>query len=222
MTIPVLLDAFCGAGGATRGYQRAGFRVVGVDIEPQPNYCGDDFVQGDAIAFIEKYGARFDGIHSSPPCRAYTKEAGQHGTRKNHPDLIVPTRKVLLSTTRPYVIENILEARRHLIDPVMLCGVMFDLGVFRHRLFEMPWWTQERVPHERHAGRIGDGRFVTVTGQTGGYSVRDKIQHGCKADWERAMDIDWMTSNQLAQAIPPAYAEYVGSHLMVALQERAA
>lgn len=183
--------------------------MTGVDIDPQPRYCGDQFVQGDAISFIHAHGHEFDAIHASPPCQAYTKQAKQKGTTGNHRDLIGPTRAVLVATGRPWVIENVLEARAHLVAPVLLCGVAFELGVFRHRLFETPWLLP-CIEHHRHAGRIGDGRFVTITGKPGGRSIRDGIQHGRKSDWQRAIGIDWMTVKEMAQAIPPAYAEYVG------------
>lgn len=220
---PVLLDLYCGAGGAARGYADAGFDVIGVDIKPQPRYPFP-FVQGDALDVLAGWDLlrpRFEAIHASPPCQIRSKGAGQFGTRHRHSDLIAPTRKLLQAAGVPYVIENIEEARGALVNPIMLCGTMFDLGVFRHRAFEM--WPQEPLLplrasiHPTHDGRIGDGKYVTVTGKPGGYARRDGIQHGRLADWKRAMDIDWMTARELAQAIPPAYTRFIGEQLLVHL-----
>jgi DNA (cytosine-5)-methyltransferase 1 len=215
---PRLLDLFCGAGGAAMGYHRAGFDVFGVDIKPQPRYPFP-FRQGDALDVLKQHGHEFDAIHASPPCQAYTKQAKQKGTAASHPALIGEVRSALVTTNRPWVIENVLEARADLISPVMLCGVMFELGVFRHRLFETSW-TLPGVEHRRHPGRIGDGRFVSITGSTGGRSVRDGIQHGRKRDWQRAIGINWMTVDELAQAVPPAYAEHVGRAMLAAVSAR--
>jgi hypothetical protein len=158
-----ILDVCCGAGGASAGYAQAGFDVVGVDIAPQPQYPYE-FHQGDAVEFIKAHGHEFDAIHASFPCQRYTKGAGRWGTRESHPDLIGPGRDAILATRLPYVIENVEEARTALISPIRLCGQMFTLGVFRHRLFEMPWFTGAHPPHRTHNGRIGDGKYVTVTG----------------------------------------------------------
>jgi hypothetical protein len=99
MTRPRLLDAFCCAGGATRGYQDAGFEVVGVDHTAQPDYCGDDFVQADAVTFIAEHGHEFDAIHASPPCQDHIAiTAGNRrrpGWTDNHVNLVVPTRAAL-------------------------------------------------------------------------------------------------------------------------------
>ncbi len=207
---PRILDVCCGAGGASAGYVRAGFDVVGVDINPQPHYPFE-FHRGDAIDFITEHGHEFDAIHASFPCQAYTKGAGRWGTRDRHPQLIGPGRAAILATGLPYVIENVEQAAGHLINPITLCGQMFGLGVFRHRCFEMPWSLEPGPAHVRHNGRIGDGTYVTVTGNPGGFSRRDGIQHGRTEDWRRAMDIDWMPAERLAQAIPPAYTEWVGN-----------
>jgi hypothetical protein len=207
-----ILDVCCGAGGASAGYAQAGFDVVGVDIAPQPQYPYE-FHQGDAVEFIKAHGHEFDAIHASFPCQRYTKGAGRWGTRESHPDLIGPGRDAILATRLPYVIENVEEARTALISPIRLCGQMFTLGVFRHRLFEMPWFTGAHPPHRTHNGRIGDGKYVTVTGNPGGHSTRDGIQHGRLADWRTAMGITWMGSKALAQAIPPAYTHWVGQQL---------
>lgn len=204
----IVLDTFCKAGGAGQGYADAGFTVVGVDIEPQPHYPFE-FHQGDAVEFIRAHGREFDLVHGSPPCQRYTKGAGQAGSRDRHPDLVAPTREAMRTTGRPYVIENVEEARRDLVNPVMLCGDGLGIGVFRHRLFETSFPVGQ-PDHPRHSGRVGDGRFVTVTGHTGGSSSRDGWINGTVTDWRRAMGTPWMTAAEMAQAIPPAYTEWIG------------
>jgi len=116
------LDLFCKAGGATKGLQRAGFHVTGVDIERQPRYCGDAFVQADALNPPFDL-AGFDFIWASPPCQAHSPLKAV--TKKEYPDLIPQTRALLQASGRPYTIENVVGAR--LRDPVRLCGGMFGL-----------------------------------------------------------------------------------------------
>lgn len=160
----------------------------------------------------------FDVIHASPPCQRYSNGAKKWGTSESHPDLIAPTRKMLEASGKPYVIENIEAAFAQLIDPIMLCGTMFDLGVFRHRLFESPWLHEEcQLFHFRHVGRIGDGKYHTVTGHAGGSSKRDGWKGGSTADWRVAMGIDWMSGNEMAEAIPPAYTEWIGNQILKVL-----
>src|SRR5690606_32247689 len=128
------LDLFCKAGGASRGYQQAGFYVVGVDIEPQPNYCGDLFIQADALDVLNwaDFLAQFDAVHASPPCQSYSVTASLH--EANYPELIGPVRERLSLLGVPYAIENVVGAP--LRDAVRLCGSSFGLGVRRHLLFE--------------------------------------------------------------------------------------
>lgn len=204
-----VLDAFCCAGGAGEGYRRAGFAVDGIDIDHQKRYRAGNFFLGDAIAFIREHGHKYDLIHASPPCQRYTPGAKQAGTSDKHPDLIDPTREACIEAGRPYIIENVEGARHKLLDPLMLCGVSFDLDVFRHRYFESS--LDLKAPeHLSHPGKIGDGRFVAPHGHSGGTSTRDGVSRGSTADWRRAMDIDWMTGRELAESIPPAYTEFLG------------
>jgi DNA (cytosine-5)-methyltransferase 1 len=135
MSRPKLLDLFCGAGGCSVGYARAGFDVVGVDNMPHPDYPFPMFV-ADAIEFIEDgwiEAGNFDAVHASPPCPRYSV-ATPSAARDKHPDLVAPVRELLRATGLPYVIENVPGAP--LDTPILLCGSMFDLGVRRHRLFE--------------------------------------------------------------------------------------
>lgn len=101
-----LLDLFCCSGGASVGYSRAGFEVVGVDIEPQPDYPFE-FHQSDAIEFVKEHGHEFDFIHASPPCQS--QSAITKGTNKGrvYPDFIPETRAALDALGKPYVIENV-------------------------------------------------------------------------------------------------------------------
>ena len=205
-----LLDLFCGAGGAGAGYQRAGFDVVGVDIHPQPNYP-HKFVQGDALQYLAKHGREFDAIHASPPCQGYTALKAVHGNV--WPLLIDPVRTMLDQIGRPYVIENVQGAplRRDLT----LCGEMFGLSVLRHRYFELGGWAALPPAHVPHRGRVAgwrhgeyfDGPYFAVYGNGGG--------KGTVRQWQDAMGIDWTDDRrELAEAIPPAYTEFLGGQLM--------
>ena len=210
---PRLLDLFSGAGGAAKGYQRAGFYVVGVDIKPQPHYCGDEFYQADALTFpLDSY----DAYHASPPCQGYSRLqiAG-----KTYPKLIEPTRQSLTQTGLSFVIENVVGAP--LIEPVILCGSMFGLGVWRHRLFETHGFqvVQPQCSHTEHPYPLD----VTGTGgpclsrTTPGGGIHRKPRNMAQAS--EAMGIDWMTRKELTQAIPPAYTEFIGGYLMKAIEK---
>lgn len=209
------LDLFCGAGGATKGLQRAGFHVTGVDIRPQPRYCGDAFVQADAMSFPL---AGYDFIWASPPCQGYSVGTG-FGDRRKPPRLIGAMRERLAGYS--CVIENVMGARREMINPVMLCGAMFQLGVVRHRLFECSF-PLHAPPHKCHGPEV-DRDLVSVTAhgppprwyrKNPGAKFRVKI-------WHDAMGISWMTRNELREAIPPAYSEYIACAFLAAFRPSA-
>ncbi len=215
---PRLLDLFCCAGGAAAGYQRAGFDVVGIDIKPQPNYPFT-FLQADVLALDPTFVAGFDAIHASPPCQSYSDLAKRNGNADRWPRLIDPVRALLVDSGLPYVIENVEGAP--LRNPVMLCGTMFKgLRVLRHRLFEanFPILAPEHGPHPKvhtfdkrksHFGKTNDMLdFVQVTGG-GNCSV---------AAARDAMGIDWMTKNEMNEAIPPAYTRLIGKQLLAHLR----
>ena len=147
------LDLFCGAGGATKGLQRAGFYVVGVDINPQPRYCGNEFIQADALTFpLDGY----DLIWSSPPCQGYIQRNKNLETK--HPKLIEPIRQRLSASGTPYVIENVPGAP--LLSPITLCGTSFDLKVLRHRIFESVFFISQ--PSCAHKGTVSQGDYAAV------------------------------------------------------------
>ena len=140
MSAPRLLDLFCGAGGCAAGYVRAGFEAHGVDLADQPRYLlsgASSFTRADALEYVQAHGRGYDAIHASPPCQAYSKATAWRGDRSRHPDLIAITRELLEATGRPWAIENVPCAARHMRSPVLLCGTMFGLRVRRHRLFEL-------------------------------------------------------------------------------------
>jgi DNA (cytosine-5)-methyltransferase 1 len=208
---PLLLDLFCCAGGAARGYQQAGFHVVGVDIKPQPRYAGDEFIQGDALEYVAEHGHEFDAIHASPPCQGYS-EMTPIKYRADHPDMIEPTRNLLQAIGKPYVIENVEGAKLALNNPVMLCGSMFGLPLQRHRYFEI--WPEvfALLPPCNHSIPP-----ILITGTTTRFGGKYEFPVDvCKV----AAGIDWMTRKELDQAIPPAYTEWIGQHLMDAISEK--
>jgi len=200
---PRLLDLFCGAGGACRGYQEAGFYVVGVDIKPQPHYVGDEFYQADALEFCAARGTEYDVIHASPPCQ-FASELTPVAFRGRHLNLIPQTRIALAATGQPYIIENVENGRRHLINPVMLCGSMFGLKVWRHRYFELSF-PPRLVPPCDHSGVP-----VLISGTR--RRDNDRYEFSAQACRE-ASGLNWMTRAEMDQAIPPAYTRYIGGWL---------
>ncbi|MGH3499826.1 MAG: DNA cytosine methyltransferase [Nocardioidaceae bacterium] len=210
-----LLDLFSGAGGAAVGYARAGFEVVGVDIAPQPHYPYE-FHQGDALASLVAHGHEYDVIHASPPCQSYLNLGAVNrklGRTYAHRDYIAAVRALLEAAGSPWVIENVEGAP--LNDPARVCGTGLELPLRRHRLFEsnLPlegvlcahcrytepkYWTSWRPNGERRLSTV-----VQVYGNAGG-----------REHWPAAMGIDWMTSAEMTEAIPPSYTEFIGAQLM--------
>lgn len=221
-TRPLLLDLFCGAGGASRGYYQAGFDLMGIDINAMPRYPYA-FAQGDAIDYLEAEISsgnihRFSAIHASPPCQRYSVTKTLHS--REYPDLINPLRLVLQKTQLPYVIENVVQAP--LTDPLILCGSQFNLSkrwngdywcgdvyLKRHRAFEMSIAVPDPGPHDHNKIAVTVAGHGRIGGRTERFRGRGYNQ--LKRD---IMAIDWMRESELNEAIPPAYTQYIGSFLM--------
>lgn len=223
---PRLLDLFCGAGGTSTGYYRVGFALYGIDNKPQPHYLFP-FLQMDALEAMDRllrgegltfsngetlYLSDFNAYHASPPCQlfstAYSMNIPQGKGRAIN--LIPQTRLLLAWTKKLFVIENI--PRAPLRKDLLLCGTMFGLGVFRHRIFELFGFLVPQLLHRKHDGKIGDGRYYCVT-QNGWDYVH--LQEYDLEKWKVAMGIDWeINKRMLVEAIPPAYTEYIGKYLI--------
>lgn len=226
MSRPKLLDLFCCQGGASRGYVDAGFDVYGIDIDPQPRYPYPIretdaliamrllLVAGYRLSFHEpgKHHVMlelddFAAIHASPPCQAHTKAWKLN--KREHPRLIAPTRELLVKSGLPYVIENVEEARDELIDPVMLCGESFGIETYRHRLFETNWPLDipEHPVHSARNTKMGrppqPGEYMHVVGNFSGAAKAREV-----------MGMPWASRDGLREAIPPVYAEFIGSQML--------
>jgi DNA (cytosine-5)-methyltransferase 1 len=251
---PRLLDAFCGAGGAAKGYMDVGFHVTGVDLKFQPRYIGDEFIEGDALEYLAEHGREYDAIHASPPCQGYSIMHNLPWLKgREYPLLILPLREMLEGIDRPYVIENVMGARygakgltkrgleAHGLQAGYLCGTMFGLPMYRHRLFATNWWWWQ-PGHPKHrlnlhprseryiyggtvkglpggsAGMNTKPRAYNASGQGNGAQVTDV---GHAAGWRLAAEtigIDWMKRDELTQAIPPVFTKWIGDQLMEHLQ----
>jgi DNA (cytosine-5)-methyltransferase 1 len=237
---PVVIDLCCKAGGFSAGLARAGFRPVGIDVDPQPRYPYE-FVRADVTRIDLAQAARVFGavaVVGSPPCKLHTPLATVAritATRWEHVDLIPHVRATMRATGLPYVIENVEGARRHLVDPVTLCGTEFDLRTVdqdgderwlkRHRLFEASFPVGRRGACDRCSGRSSTRRIGGVYGHGGGGPRSAVARDGRRrngyqfgADQGRAvLECPWMTRDETAQAVPPAYGEWIGRQLMTHL-----
>ena len=225
---PKLLDLYCGAGGCAAGYTKAGFEVVGVDIAPQPNFLYK-FIQADALEVLidREFIYQFDFIHASPPCQRYSRakalsRARNDGRYGKHPDLIHETRELLRETDKPYVIENV--AGSPLVNPLKLFGSQFkNLYTQRERWFESnipliePETLRKKMKTPSAGNGIGEDGAISICGSGGvrGLNAKQIVLY-----WGFAMGgIDWMTRKELAEAIPPAYTEFIGKQVMEYLKK---
>jgi DNA (cytosine-5)-methyltransferase 1 len=234
---PVLVDLCSCAGGATRGYQRAGFYVAGVDVDPQPRYCGDEFHQADALEFlagcIDRGNRLPDGrpiaaAHASFPCQPFSAMSNcRPGLAATYPDLVAAGRALLEQSGLPCIIENV--PGSPVRPDVILCGAQFGRALYRHRWFESnvplsappaaPLSGDVRVkdcgwPHLIPASKAGHwrpGTIMSVAGNVGGVAHAREI-----------MEMDWTNRRELGEAIPPYYTEHLGGQLLAAITEEQA
>ncbi|MGW5582471.1 DNA methylase [Streptomyces sp. NPDC003857] len=227
---PRLLDLFSCAGGAAVGYQHAGFAVDGCDIAHRPSYPFQ-YHQGDALAHLAALITsgeirRYAFVHASPPCQhgcALTVGTNaSQGWGGMHVDLVAPTRELLNKTGLPYVIEQP-NGRAKIRKDLTLCGEMFGLGVIRHRNFELGGWTTMQPAHVPHRGRVRgwrhgqfyDGPYVAAYGSGGGKPTISELQDAMGITWTDVRD-------ELTEAIPPAYTEWIGRAYLAARMTGAA
>jgi DNA (cytosine-5)-methyltransferase 1 len=206
---PRLLDLFCGAGGCSVGYSKAGFEVVGVDINPQPHYPFE-FHQADALIYPLD---SFDAYHASPPCQLWA--CGFNPNRSNYPDLIDNIRKRFIATAKPFVIENVPQSPVR--KDLTICGCQVGLEhIRRKRCFEFNWQCPNELPkiHNHFAMSISVTGTGTPTGTWKAWGRALKLQ-----EFRDAMGINWMARKELSEAIPPAYTEYIGKYLLQYIKE---
>lgn len=249
---PRLMDLFSGAGGAAKGYMDAGFHVTGVDLAPQPRYIGDAFHQADALEFLADHWQEYDVIHASPPCQGYSIMNNLPWLKdREYPLLILPLMEMLEGIGKPYVVENVMGARHgakglskrgletHGLKAGWLCGGMFGLPFYRHRLFATNWfWLAPGHPkHTQLQGMPGapkprgswEGKFEEQhPGESkqaerhpnpvkGNGAQAAGVGVGHAKGWRlaaEAMGIDWCNRAELTQAIPPAFTKFIGTGLM--------
>jgi hypothetical protein len=222
-----VLDLYCGGGGAALGYLDAGFEVVGVDNKNMPKYPGD-FVWGDALQFLADHGAEFDLIHASPPCLEHsdlTKGNRGRGWVDRHVDMIPATRSLLMGTGKPWVIENVVGSG--LREDLVLCGTMFGLCLYRHRVFEanfplyqrrhrihmLPTW----YPHDKRRGTYGKEYKLGWAVPVHGNNAPAPYQY-----WAMGIMPEQMDRPELIQAIPPAFTRYIAKEFMDFTRSRTA
>jgi DNA (cytosine-5)-methyltransferase 1 len=211
------LDLFCGAGGATKGLQLAGYHVTGVDSTWQPRYCGDALYQDDAFAWLrgEREALdRFDLIWASPKCQGHSVLTPAR-TKGDHEIQLPRVLELLRAQPVPFIVENVESTQGYMRNPVMLCGSMFGLEIWRHRWFELgntdAFFLLPPCNHDGHPILIsGRGMRGVAKGGT-------RPSEPLKAEKMRGIGIDWMVTKELDQAIPPAYSRFLAEQIQEVL-----
>jgi len=208
-----ILDLYCGAGGAATGLKNAGLTdITGIDKEDQPDYPFN-FIKGDVLELTTEFLQKFDFIWASPPCQLYSFGSIKHiRCGKVYPDLVDPTRQLLLKSRKPWVIENV--PRAPIRRDLMLCGEMFKIRVIRHRHFEIEGFKVPQPKHIKHAGTVKEKYYITCAGHGGNGSNKLSV-------WQDAMEIHWTKNkHSIAEAVPPKYSEYIGSWFKIGKHPR--
>lgn len=194
------------------GYYLGGFDViVGVDKNPQPKYPFI-FIQTDVLDLPVSFLQEFDAVHASPPCQLYSDLYSL--TTHEPEDLIPPTRDLLLASGLPFIIENV--ERSPLFEPVTLCGTQFDLGcdegvLRRHRLFES---NHELKPPNNGECYCREAPVIGVYGHSGGTNRTGRGRKSSVSKARQVMGTPWLGIREMAQAIPPAYTEYLAQFIL--------
>jgi len=198
---------YCGAGGACKGLQNLGFEVIGIDLEEHKNYPGI-FLKADVLSLDPKWiNDNFDGVHASPPCQAFTPSTAQWKQKGyEYPDLIEDTRELLKKSLLPFVMENVPQAP--LRKDLELCGLMFGLPVYRHRIFEIEGFEVPQIQHRKHEG---EQECDSIYGKA--------RRAGQISKWRYVLETPWMNEGGLGEAIPPRYTEYIFQHLPVFMKQ---
>lgn len=220
-----LLDLFCGAGGCSEGYRRAGFIVHGIDNRRQPRYPYT-FTRADALEYLAANGHLYDVIHASPPCQRYSTLQNinkAQGYENEHPDLIDIARRLLIASGKPYVIENVQGSP--LNTQVIVCAHSLGMKkLARHRHFE----SNVMLHAPRCTHRRKDVEIIGIYGERpDGHRVSPKQYKVTRTassmtEAKELMQINWMEWHELKEAIPPAYTEYIGRQLIRYLENREA
>lgn len=197
------------------GYFRAGFDdITGIDIKPQKHYPFK-FIQGDALEYLAEHGQEYDVIHASPPCQRYSIARSVH--KKYHPDLIPETRRLLILSGKPYIIENVVGVP--LRACLILCGTMFGLKTIRHRLFESNIDLKLSPATCSCFRQAAAGNLFNLhnTIQRNLYMKKQGYIHASEA-LKDSLEVPWMNMDEAQEAIPPAYTEWIGKQLLAQLQ----
>lgn len=212
-----ILDLCCGQGAVTVGYHLAcrklglECRIVGVDNVRQNRYPFPYvFVLADALEYLEQHGSEYDFIHASPPCQGYSK-TGRMPWVPEYPKLIEPLRELLIASGKPYVIENVVGAP--MLNPILLCGEMFGLKVIRHRLFES---NQSLIQpdHPDHGDAVTNSFRSHSSFENGATHISVAGHNFSRKDAVQAMQCcGWMSRDGIAEAVPPAYTQYIGEQI---------
>ena len=225
---PLALDLCCGSGGVAKGLLQAGYRVLGIDNQPQPDYPGE-LIKADALQPPVNLAA-FALIWASPPCQHDAPMRQRKSAVKPAPNL-VPALQDLLAPYPYTVIEQV--TPKQLQAPIALeIGTFRDPALYgnvRRRYFQCSWpllappYPPRRAYAPCCAALTGHGHY--------GSAHQDRMQKR-----REEQGLSWVTAPEEAAAIlgvehittggicfrrerinnalPPEYSRWIGQQAM--------